>query len=309
MPAGGWRIDWGREFDVHEDRAQSSPLSGRAAAAGGKAHPPVHQRLRRAHLPPECPGRGARAAPARDEASQGSRATPTAAAAARGTAAAGARHRARAGWNLRSTSTGPASGRSPERERRADADRGDTAAGNSSHPQRALLLPQRVEPGPRRLPRRSSRPAQWPTSSGLLNSLVLDFVVRRKVGTHVTKSVMSTVPIADVPLDSGPGAEHRSPVSPAHLPEPGVRRTRRGARLRVRPAGTERGAGAARGARRAGRPPLRPVGCPAGPGTGGLPAERGHRRQPGPSRRRLQGHWSAASSPALAAMRGDAPAA
>jgi len=42
---------------------------------------------------------------------------------------------------------------------------------------------------------------------GLLNSLVLDFVVRRKAGSHVTKSIMATLPIADVPLDHGPGAE------------------------------------------------------------------------------------------------------
>jgi hypothetical protein len=43
--------------------------------------------------------------------------------------------------------------------------------------------------------------------AGLLNSLVLDFVVRRKVDAHVTKSVMATVPIADVALGHGPGAK------------------------------------------------------------------------------------------------------
>jgi len=42
---------------------------------------------------------------------------------------------------------------------------------------------------------------------GLLNSLVLDFVARRKVSSTVTKAVMSTLPIADVPLDYGPGAQ------------------------------------------------------------------------------------------------------
>jgi hypothetical protein len=42
---------------------------------------------------------------------------------------------------------------------------------------------------------------------GLLNSLVLDFVVRRKVSSTLTKSVMSTLPIADVPLGHGPGAQ------------------------------------------------------------------------------------------------------
>ena len=42
---------------------------------------------------------------------------------------------------------------------------------------------------------------------GLLNSLVLDFVARRKVSSTVTKAVMSTLPIADVPLEYGPGAQ------------------------------------------------------------------------------------------------------
>ncbi|KAA9374847.1 N-6 DNA methylase [Microbispora cellulosiformans] len=41
----------------------------------------------------------------------------------------------------------------------------------------------------------------------LMNSLVLDFIVRRKAGSHVTKSIMASLPVADVPLDRGPGAE------------------------------------------------------------------------------------------------------
>ncbi|MFI7131329.1 Eco57I restriction-modification methylase domain-containing protein [Nonomuraea sp. NPDC050153] len=42
---------------------------------------------------------------------------------------------------------------------------------------------------------------------GLMNSLVLDFVVRRKASAHVTKSIMATLPIVDVPLDRGLGAK------------------------------------------------------------------------------------------------------
>jgi hypothetical protein len=38
-----------------------------------------------------------------------------------------------------------------------------------------------------------------------MNSMVWDFVVRRKVGAHVTKSIMATLPVADVPLNEGPG--------------------------------------------------------------------------------------------------------
>ncbi|MER5338847.1 N-6 DNA methylase [Streptomyces mirabilis] len=41
----------------------------------------------------------------------------------------------------------------------------------------------------------------------LMNSLVVDFLVRRRAGAHVTKSIMATVPVADVPLDYGPGAD------------------------------------------------------------------------------------------------------
>ncbi|MGW4891006.1 Eco57I restriction-modification methylase domain-containing protein [Kitasatospora sp. NPDC004240] len=40
----------------------------------------------------------------------------------------------------------------------------------------------------------------------LMNSLVWDFLVRRKASAHVTKSIMATMPVADVPLDQGPGA-------------------------------------------------------------------------------------------------------
>lgn len=41
----------------------------------------------------------------------------------------------------------------------------------------------------------------------LLNSVVLDFIGRRKISAAVTKSVMSTFPVPDVPLDNGPGAD------------------------------------------------------------------------------------------------------
>ncbi|MFI8440232.1 Eco57I restriction-modification methylase domain-containing protein [Streptomyces rochei] len=41
----------------------------------------------------------------------------------------------------------------------------------------------------------------------LMNSLVLDFIVRRKASAHVTKSIMATLPVADVCLDSGAGAK------------------------------------------------------------------------------------------------------
>jgi hypothetical protein len=41
----------------------------------------------------------------------------------------------------------------------------------------------------------------------LMNSMVLDFVVRRRAASHVTKTIMSTIPIVDVLLNQGPGAE------------------------------------------------------------------------------------------------------
>lgn len=41
----------------------------------------------------------------------------------------------------------------------------------------------------------------------LMNSLVWDFIVRRKASAHVTKSIMATLPVADVLLDQGAGAQ------------------------------------------------------------------------------------------------------
>ncbi|GAA3496705.1 hypothetical protein GCM10019016_038060 [Streptomyces prasinosporus] len=41
----------------------------------------------------------------------------------------------------------------------------------------------------------------------LLNSLTMDFMVRRKVSSTVSKTLMASLPVADVPLDHGPGAE------------------------------------------------------------------------------------------------------
>ena len=99
--------------------------------------------------------------------------------------------------------------------------------------------------------------------AGLLNSMVLDFVVRRKVDAHVTKSVMATVPIADIPLDSGPGAEIVGLSARLTCRSPDFAELGRGARLRVRTADTRTGADAARRTRRAGRPLVRPIGDPA----------------------------------------------
>ncbi|MFJ1816700.1 Eco57I restriction-modification methylase domain-containing protein [Streptomyces sp. NPDC088139] len=43
--------------------------------------------------------------------------------------------------------------------------------------------------------------------AALLNSLVIDFVVRRKVSSSVSKTIMATLPVADLPLDRGLGKE------------------------------------------------------------------------------------------------------
>jgi hypothetical protein len=40
-----------------------------------------------------------------------------------------------------------------------------------------------------------------------MNSVVLDFIVRRKASAHVTQTVMSSIPVIDVRLDEGPGEE------------------------------------------------------------------------------------------------------
>lgn len=43
--------------------------------------------------------------------------------------------------------------------------------------------------------------------AGVLNSVVLDFVARRKVTAHLTKSLLATLPVPDVDLDAGLGGE------------------------------------------------------------------------------------------------------
>jgi hypothetical protein len=43
---------------------------------------------------------------------------------------------------------------------------------------------------------------------GVLNSLVMDFVVRRKVTGHLTKSIMATLPIPDPP----PASQRRAAI-------------------------------------------------------------------------------------------------
>ncbi|MGI8810546.1 MAG: Eco57I restriction-modification methylase domain-containing protein [Acidimicrobiales bacterium] len=43
--------------------------------------------------------------------------------------------------------------------------------------------------------------------AGVLNSLVLDFVARRKVTAHLTKSILATLPVPETDLETGLGAE------------------------------------------------------------------------------------------------------
>ena len=56
---------------------------------------------------------------------------------------------------------------------------------------------------------------------GLLNSLVLDFVVRRKASSMSPSPSWPPLPVADVPLDHGPGAEIVRLSAPADLPGAG----------------------------------------------------------------------------------------
>jgi hypothetical protein len=205
MPEGGWRIDWGREFDLHDDRAVLSESGTGAPLREGKhihqftsefAEPTYHL-----HVP-----EGEQALLRRAMKRAKLKGDPYARARRSG-------ERALVGDGIR-----PGGLESPFDQYRLGFR--ETANRGNERTLIAAIIPPgtAVTHGIHYFYR-----SQWNEArngyqtilpapamaylAGLLNSLVLDFVVRRKVDAHVTKSVMATVPIADVALHHGPGAE------------------------------------------------------------------------------------------------------
>jgi hypothetical protein len=204
MPEGGWRIDWGREFDLHDDRAVLSERGTGAPLREGKhihqftsdfAEPAYHL-----HVP-----EGERALLRRAMKRAKLRGDPS------------ARARRRGERTLLGEAIRPGGLESPFDQYRLGFR--ETANRGNERTLIAAVIPPgtAVTHGIHYFYR-----SQWNEArngyqtilhapamaylAGLLNSLVLDFVVRRKVDAHVTKSVMATVPIADIALDQGRGA-------------------------------------------------------------------------------------------------------
>jgi N-6 DNA Methylase len=205
MPAGGWRIDWGREFHIDQDRISFSEAGTGAPLREGKhihqfrsdfAEPTYHLNV------PE----GERALLGRAMKRAKLKGDPY------------SRRRRRGETPLLEPGIRLAGLESPFDQYRPGF-RETARAGDERSLIAAILPPGTSLAHTVHYFYRS----EWnqaldgyetilPASAmayivGVFNSLVLDFVVRRKVGMHVTKSVMSTLPVVDVPLDAGPGAE------------------------------------------------------------------------------------------------------
>ena len=205
MPEGGWCIDWGREFDLHDDRAVLSENGSGAPLREGKhihqftsdfAEPTYHLNV------PE----GERALLRRAMKRAKLKGDPY------------GRTRRRGERSLLEEGIRPGGLESPFDQYRLGF-RETSNRGNERTLIAAIIPPgtavthsihyfYRSQWNEARNGYQTILPAgAMAYLAGLLNSMVLDFVVRRKVDAHVTKSVMATAPIADIPLDSGPGAE------------------------------------------------------------------------------------------------------
>ncbi|MGW4330556.1 Eco57I restriction-modification methylase domain-containing protein [Nocardia sp. NPDC004573] len=202
MPAGGWLIDWGREFDLHDDRAVfSADATGMPMLEGKHIHQYVHDFAEPTYRLKSGIGEDALVTRAKKRAKKKNIQSLK-------------RHRGE--WPL-----SQAEPRVGVLELPCDHYRPcfrEVARGTDERTLISAVIPPGIA-----LTRklhffyRSSfdhaangyRTVLGPEAMvyvvALLNSLTLDFVVRRKVSSTVSKSVMATLPVADVPLDRGPG--------------------------------------------------------------------------------------------------------
>ncbi|MFC8419459.1 Eco57I restriction-modification methylase domain-containing protein [Streptomyces sp. NPDC057236] len=203
MPEGDWEIDWGRELDLHDDRQiLSATGTGMPLREGKHIHQYVHDFAEPTYYLKEEVGEAALVTRARKRAKKKD-----------------ARSLARRRGEHCLLEPGPRTG---VLELPSDHYRPcfrETARGSDERTLIATVLPPgTVVTHALHYFYRST----WDAAANgyrtvlnaqamvyvvaLLNSLTLDFVVRRKASAHVTKSIMATLPIADVPLDTGPGA-------------------------------------------------------------------------------------------------------
>ncbi|MFJ6529987.1 Eco57I restriction-modification methylase domain-containing protein [Streptomyces longwoodensis] len=204
MPQGGWKIDWGREFDLHDDRRYfSTDATGAPLLEGKHTHQYTHNFAAPTYRLDEASGDDALVNRARKRA---------------GKKSISGLKRTTGEHHLRGS--GPRTGvlevpidyyRPCFREIARPTDERTLIAsiippGYSLTRKLHFFYRSTFDHGVNGYRTTLSAEAMV-YIVGLLNSLTLDFVVRRKVSSTVSKSVMSTLPIADVPLNHGPGAE------------------------------------------------------------------------------------------------------
>ena len=204
MPVGGWQIDWGREFHMHDDRrAFAADDTGMPLREGKHIHQFVADYARPSYFLVEGIGEEALVNRARKRAK-------------RKTVASLARPRGERALLKPAPRQGvlevPADHYRPGLRQTASATNERTLIAAILPPGTALgdtvhffyrTIWDPLENGYRTI--LGSEAMVYVV--GLMNSLMWDFVVRRKASGHVTKSLMATLPVADVPLDDGPGAE------------------------------------------------------------------------------------------------------
>ncbi|WP_406484936.1 Eco57I restriction-modification methylase domain-containing protein [Streptomyces sp. NBC_01563] len=203
MLAGGWNIEWGREFNISDDRAHFSPDgTGMPMRDGKDIHQYVHDfsepinRLKQEVGEAALVGRARKRAKKKDVRSM---------------------HRSQGEGFLRTP--GPRQG---TLEIPADSYRACLRKKARAGDERTLISAI-VPPGTavtemhffyRSVFDHAANGYRTCLDSkamvfvvALLNSLTLDFIVRRKVSSTVSKAIMSTLPVPDVPLNQGGGAE------------------------------------------------------------------------------------------------------
>lgn len=202
MPAGEWSIDWGREFDVHDDRAVfAADATGMPLLEGKHIHQYVHDFAGPTYRLKEDIGEGALVARARKRAKKKDIRSLK-------------RHRGERALSQPGPRKGvlelPCDHYRPCFREIARATDERTLISVIVPPGTALTRKlhffyrssfDHVADGYRTVLHAEA----MVYVVALLNSLTLDFVVRRKVSSTVSKSVMATLPIADVPLDQGAG--------------------------------------------------------------------------------------------------------
>ncbi|MER8219002.1 N-6 DNA methylase [Streptomyces sp. NPDC094143] len=203
MPIGRWQIEWGREFNISDDRSAFSPSGTGIPMRDGKdIHQYVHDFAEPVNRLKEGIGESALVGRARKRAKKKD-----------------VRSLTRSRGELFLRTTGP---RRETLEVPADSYRlclRKKARSNDERTLIAAIVPPETAVTEMHFFYRSvfdhaangyrtvlSSEAMV-FAAALLNSLTVDFIARRKVSTTVSKAIISTLPVPDVPLDEGPGAE------------------------------------------------------------------------------------------------------